>query len=79
MVGTVDPGPRGVWYAADKLEPGQWKDFIAHVEKLGYGTLWHSESRHFEGYQSPTPYVVTESPNVRRSSPWVITPTFSDS
>ncbi len=41
-------GSLGVWYAADKLDPEQWKDFIAHVEKLGYGTLWHSESTGFE-------------------------------
>ncbi|MGI9335165.1 MAG: TIGR03620 family F420-dependent LLM class oxidoreductase [Gammaproteobacteria bacterium] len=41
-------GKIGVWYAADKLNPGQWSDFIATVEGLGYGALWYSESRGFE-------------------------------
>lgn len=41
-------GKLGVWYAADKLEPSQWIDFVQHVERLGYGTLWHSESTGFE-------------------------------
>ena len=43
-----DLGKLGVWYAADKLEPAQWVDFVQHVETLGYGTLWHSESAGFE-------------------------------
>jgi probable F420-dependent oxidoreductase len=41
-------GQLGVWYAADKLDPKQWIDFVQHVESLGYGTLWHSESTGFE-------------------------------
>ena len=41
-------GKIGVWYAADKLNPEQWSDFIKAVEDLGYGALWYSESRGFE-------------------------------
>ena len=41
-------GKLGVWYAADKLQPTQWIDFVQHVESLGYGTLWHSESTGYE-------------------------------
>ena len=44
----MELGNLGVWYAADKMEPAQWIDFVAHLEKLGYGTLWHSESTGFE-------------------------------
>jgi probable F420-dependent oxidoreductase len=42
------PGKLGVWYAADKLQPDEWRSFLKSVESLGYGTLWHSESRHYE-------------------------------
>ena len=42
------PGRHGVWYAADKLKPEEWARFLNCVESLGYDTLWHSESRHFE-------------------------------
>jgi len=38
----------GVWYAADKLDVGQWKTFVTKVENLGYGTQWYSESTGFE-------------------------------
>lgn len=48
MVGAGDPGARGVWYAADKLDADGWRRFIAGVEALGYSTLWYSESRGFE-------------------------------
>lgn len=41
-------GKLGVWYAADKLDAAGWRDFIGVVERLGYATLWHSESRGFE-------------------------------
>lgn len=41
-------GSLGVWYGADKLTPTQWIDFVAHIETLGYGSLWHSESTGFE-------------------------------
>lgn len=41
-------GQLGVWYAADKLTPDAWKDFIRHIENLGYGALWHSEAMGFE-------------------------------
>ena len=44
----MDLGQLGVWYPADKLDVGQWKDFIATVENLGYGTQWYSESIGFE-------------------------------
>jgi probable F420-dependent oxidoreductase len=42
------PGRHGVWYAADKLSPSDWRKLLDAVESLGYDTLWHSESRHFE-------------------------------
>lgn len=44
----IDVGKMGVWYAADKLNPIEWKRFVASVEKLGYSALWYSESRGFE-------------------------------
>ena len=44
----MDLGRMGVWYAADKLDPAQWTDFITHVERLGYGTQWYSEAAGFE-------------------------------
>ena len=42
-------GELGVWYPADKLDPRQWIEFVAHVENLGYGTLWHAESELADG------------------------------
>lgn len=44
----MELGAYGVWYAADKLNPAQWRDFVAHIEDLGYDTLWYSEARGFE-------------------------------
>ena len=44
----MDLGTLGVWYAADKLNPAQWKRFITTAEGLGYSALWYSESRGFE-------------------------------
>lgn len=44
----IDAGKMGVWYGADKLNPSEWKRFIGAVERLGYSTLWYSESRGFE-------------------------------
>ena len=41
-------GRLGVWYAADKLQPYEWADFITTVEELGYSTQWYSESRTYE-------------------------------
>jgi probable F420-dependent oxidoreductase len=41
-------GKTGVWYAADKLQPAEWREFVAHIEDCGYGTLWHSEATGFE-------------------------------
>lgn len=41
-------GRLGVWYAADKLSPDEWAQFIGVAESLGYGALWYSESRGFE-------------------------------
>ena len=41
-------GKLGVWYAADKLTPMQWRRFVQKVESLNYGTLWYSEARGFE-------------------------------
>jgi probable F420-dependent oxidoreductase len=41
-------GKLGVWYAADKLNPDEWKRFIATAEGLGYSALWYSEARGFE-------------------------------
>lgn len=44
----MDLGRLGVWYAADKLTPAEWRRFTATVEDLGYSTLWYSEARGFE-------------------------------
>jgi probable F420-dependent oxidoreductase len=44
----MELGTLGAWYAADKLTPAQWADFIGTAEDLGYGALWYSESRGFE-------------------------------
>ena len=44
----MDLGRLGVWYAADKLTPAQWRRFVQKVESLNYGTLWYSEARRFE-------------------------------
>ena len=44
----IDIGRMGVWYAADKLNPEEWKRFIGSAEALGYSTLWYSEARGFE-------------------------------
>lgn len=44
----MELGTMGVWYAADKLEPEQWLDFIATVERLGYDTQWYSEATGYE-------------------------------
>lgn len=44
----MNPGRLGVWYAADKLSPGEWAQFIGAAESLGYEALWYSESRGFE-------------------------------
>ena len=44
----MDLGRLGVWYAADKLTPVQWRRFVQKVESLNYGTLWYSEARGFE-------------------------------
>ncbi|MCZ6873490.1 MAG: TIGR03620 family F420-dependent LLM class oxidoreductase [bacterium] len=44
----MENGTLGVWYAADKLQPAQWLDFVATVERLGYDTQWYSEAMGFE-------------------------------
>jgi probable F420-dependent oxidoreductase len=44
----MELGAMGVWYAADKLEPAQWIDFVATVERLGYDTQWYSEATGYE-------------------------------
>ncbi len=41
-------GRLGVWYAAGKLSPGEWAQFVGAAESFGYGALWYSESRGFE-------------------------------
>lgn len=41
-------GQTGVWYAADKLQPAEWREFVQHIESCGYGTLWHSEATGYE-------------------------------
>ena len=45
---NMNPGRLGVWYAADKLSPGEWARFIMSAESFGYEALWYSESRGFE-------------------------------
>ncbi len=44
----MELGAMGVWYAADKLEPAQWIDFVNTVERFGYDTQWYSEAMGFE-------------------------------
>jgi probable F420-dependent oxidoreductase len=44
----MELGGLGVWYAADKLTPAQWIDFVSTVERLGYDTQWYSEAMGFE-------------------------------
>lgn len=44
----MELGELGVWYAADKLTPAQWIDFVHTVEQLGYDTQWYSEAMGFE-------------------------------
>lgn len=44
----MKPDSLGVWYAADKLTPPQWAQFVTRIEALGYTSLWYSESRGFE-------------------------------
>jgi probable F420-dependent oxidoreductase len=54
----MDLGRLGVWYAADKLTPDQWADLVATSERLGYGTIWYSESRGYES-MSLASYLLT--------------------
>ena len=44
----MELGAMGVWYAADKLEPADWIDFVTTVERLGYDTQWYSEATGYE-------------------------------
>ncbi len=44
----MELGAMGVWYAADKLEPAHWIDFVTTVERLGYDTQWYSEATGYE-------------------------------
>jgi probable F420-dependent oxidoreductase len=44
----MESGSLGVWYAADKLTPAQWLDWVQTVERLGYETQWYSEATGFE-------------------------------
>lgn len=44
----MELGRMGVWYAADKLEPAQWIDWITTVERFGYDMQWYSEATGFE-------------------------------
>jgi len=60
-------GRLGVWYAADKLDPAQWKRFITAAERLGYGTLWYSESRGFES-MSLASYLLCQSSTINVGS-----------
>src|SRR5665213_1088055 len=42
-------GRLGAWYSMDKLGgPGEIRDFVGTVERLGYDVLWYPESRGFE-------------------------------
>jgi probable F420-dependent oxidoreductase len=44
-------GRIGAWYSTDKLGgPKEIAAFAAHVERLGYGTLWYPESRGYESF-----------------------------
>jgi probable F420-dependent oxidoreductase len=59
----MNPGRLGVWYAADKLSPGEWAKFIGAAESLGYGALWYSESRGFESMALGS-YLLCRSSNI---------------
>lgn len=41
-------GRLGVWYATDKLDGPQLRDFVRTVESNGYSALWYPESRGYE-------------------------------
>lgn len=41
-------GRLGVWYATDKLDGPQLRDFVRAVENNGYSALWYPEARGYE-------------------------------
>jgi probable F420-dependent oxidoreductase len=44
-------GRLGAWYSTDKLGgPATIREFVTHVERLGYDTLWYPESRGNESF-----------------------------
>ena len=63
----MDLGRLGVWYAADKLSPAEWKRFITTAEGLGYGALWYSESRGFES-MSLASYLLCQTSTIKVGS-----------
>jgi probable F420-dependent oxidoreductase len=63
----MELGRLGVWYAADKLDPAQWKRLITTAEHLGYSTLWYSESRGFES-MSLASYLLCQSSTINVGS-----------
>ena len=63
----LEPGKLGVWYAADKLNPVEWKRFIGSAESLGYSTLWYSESRGYES-MSFASYLLSQSTTIKVGS-----------
>jgi len=63
----IDVGRMGVWYAADKLNPLEWKRFITSAESLGYSSLWYSESRGFES-MSFASYLLCQSSTIKIGS-----------
>ncbi len=44
----MDLGRLGVWYPMDRLDGPQIRDFLATMERHGYGTIWYPESRGYE-------------------------------
>ena len=63
----MDLGRLGVWYAADKLNPAEWKRFISTAEILGYGSLWYSEARGFES-MSLASYLLCQTSTIKVGS-----------
>jgi probable F420-dependent oxidoreductase len=53
-------GRLGVWYAMDRLNGSQLKDFVHLVERAGYAALWYPESRGYES-MSLGEYLLSQS------------------
>ncbi len=43
-------GRLGVWYAVDRLDGAQLREFVGQVERLGFDALWYPEARGYESF-----------------------------